>query len=400
MTVFFRPCGNITKAPTPRNPWDSAVYDFISEATGLEISVDPSVDYEDWMEPVCMLQQALLEGLETLVLPARALREAVVNPIVKIDGTPCRDMLIGRQLKSDPLEMRYFDLGWPSANDHLPNHYAELEGFQANAGRRLRLADMPGDRASAGDRKPVFGKGLTSTDLGTAMAELSPGTVIVKQVYPGKSLPLLSYDLDDDFTAPEGKDLFLDDVGFHFARYEGDPAALLVQEKVTMTHETRFFVIDGKVVTGAACIEHHTPQQIDAPEDVLSPVWEITRNSGEMDARVKIERRRTAVTLWNFAWDVALEISKEAPELDAYTLDVALGDDGKPLVIEMNPAASSGLYAINAELLFEAIHAFSEAAPARKTKEWNPCAFVGPASKMSRNPQIVEPLMADDLYED
>jgi hypothetical protein len=414
MTVFFRPCGDITKAPTPRSMKDVDLYTYLSEVTELEITIDETVDYEDWMEPACMLFEAIETGLEVLILPRRSLREAVMNPIARIDGRPCRDMLIGRQVETDPMEMQYFDLGWPSANDYLPNHYAELETFQANAGRRLRLADMPGDSSYAGGRTPVFGKGLNATALGDAMAAFAPGSIIIKQVYPGKSMPLVSYDLEPDFKASEGEPLFFDKMGFHFARFEGDPAALLVQEKITMTHETRFFVIDGKVVTGAACIENHTPQQRTQPEDVLPPVWEIERSSGLMDERPYMERKRTAVTLWNFAWDIATKIAKEAPELDAYALDLALDANGEPLIIEMNPAASSGIYANNAELLFEAIHAYAEAAPRQEPKEWNPCAFVGLVEKSKRgllntsalfhnleeDGDPAGPLIFDEAYED
>ena len=364
MTVFFRPCGDITKAPTPRTQRDVELYDRLRMATKLDIRIDESVDFEDWMEPACMLEQAILAGLEIKILPHAPLRRAVQEPIAVIAGNSCRDILIGRQQRSDDIEMKYFDLGWPSAGGHRANHYAELETFHRYAGRKLALADMPGDPEGCGDRKAVFTHGLSSTTLGAAMATLSPGSVIVKQVYPGKVLPLLTYDLDDQFEATQGDGLFMNDVGFHFARFEGDPAALLVQEKITMTHETRFFVISGKVVTGAACIEDHTPQNCGA--HMLPPEWEIARNSGQRDARDLEARTATATQLWDFAQQVADEISQEAPELDCYVVDLALNDNGKPLVIELNPAANSGLYAINAALLLNAIITYAEAAPHRE----------------------------------
>jgi hypothetical protein len=383
MTVFFRPCGDITKAPTPRGENDTALYNDLMAATGLTIEIDPSVDYEDWMEPACVLDQAIQSGLETHILPATQLRRAVMNPIVKIAGETCRDILVGRQLKSDPQELQYFDLGWPAACDTMANHYAELETFHRHAGRKLALANMPGDPEGCGDRTVVFGEGLNSTALGDAMASVSPGAVIVKQVYPGKSLPLLTYDLDEAFKPADGDGLFFEDIGFHFARFEGDPAALLVQEKITMTHETRFFVIGGKVISGAACIENHTPQQTPYHDDVLPPHWEITRNSGEMDTREHMDRKRTALAMWNFVHDVCTEIAEEAPELHSYVIDVALGADGKPLVIELNPVASSGIYANNIGYIFDAIVEYAKVAPARKVASWNPCAFVGYEPKPS-----------------
>jgi hypothetical protein len=378
MTAYFRPCGDLTKAPTPRSTDDRDLYLELSQLTGLVIEVDPSVDYEDWMEPACMLREALELRLEVMILPPLQLRRAVMNPIALIPGVSCRDILIGRQLKSDPMEFQYFDLGWPAAGEQKANHYAELETFFARSGRRMQLADMPGDRASAGDRKAVFGRGTSAKTLGAAMADLAPGPVMIKQVYPGKSLPLLSYTLEEGFEASDGERMFFDDVGFHFARYEGDPAALLVQERVTMTHETRFFVIGGKVISGAACIEHHTPQQTPYHDDVLPPVWEIARNSGQMDERDLGSRKSTAREMWSFAWDVAAQIAAEAPDLTAYTLDVALGADDRPLVIELNPAAMSGIYANNATKLMHAIHDLAEQTPVRGYEEWDRAAYVSP----------------------
>ncbi len=243
MTVFFRPCGDITMAPAARCQRDLDLFECIATATGLHIQNDPDVDYEDWMEPACLLEQAIHAGLKISILPALSLREAIANPLVTIEGISCRDMLIGRQLRSDPREMGFFNLGWPAPCDQTANHYAELATFHRHAGRRLALADMPGDPEGRGDRTALFGEGFTSSTLGNAMASLSPGEIIVKQVYPGKSLPLCTYTLDADFTPEQGQSLFLNDVGFHFARFEGDPAALLVQEKITMTHETRFFLL-------------------------------------------------------------------------------------------------------------------------------------------------------------
>ncbi len=73
-------------------------------------------------------------------------------------------------------------------------------------------------------------------------------------------------------------------------------------------------------------------------------------------------RKRTAIKMWNFAHQVCTEIAQEAPELDCYVLDIALDANNNPLVIELNPAASSGLYANNAIFLFEAIATYAEAA--------------------------------------
>lgn len=365
MTVYFRPCGDITRAPEPRGPGDLDLIRFISDRTGLAIEIDASVDYEDWMEPACLLEQALRSGLEVSILPRKPLHEAVEAPVVVVSGEQCRDILIGRLLQRDPQEYKYFDFGWPVRRDALANHYAELKTFQKRAGRRMRLADMPGDRASAGDRVREFDGAPASTSLGDAMASLAPGTVLVKQVYPAKKLPILTYVLEADFNAGEAENQFFNDTGFHAMLFEGDPAALLVQEKITMTHETRFIVIDGKVVSGGACIESDTPQTNRSSAAELLPRWEVERNSGDLDQRGLEVRQALARRLWSFACETAEEIRAEAPGLDAYALDLALDAQGMPLIIELNPCSSCGLYSNNAERLFTAIRTHAELAPGR-----------------------------------
>jgi hypothetical protein len=69
--------------------------------------------------------------------------------------------------------------------------------------------------------------------------------------------------------------------------------------------------------------------------------------------------------MWQYAWNVCAQIQQEAPELDAYTLDIALNTQGEPVVIELNPAANSGLYASNAINLFDAIYNYAQSAPHR-----------------------------------
>lgn len=359
MTVYFRPCGDLTKAPKPRSECDLALYAFLEERTGLSINVDQdnTVDYEDWMEPAKMLEAAIKSDLAILILPRAELRSAVANPIANIEGQACRDMLIGRQLASDPHNMKYFDLGWPVANNCMANHYPELKSFRDNAGRKVRLADMPGEPNPA-TRHSTFQNMPSSTALGFAMAQFAEEECFIKQVYPAKKLPLIKITPEEDIR--ENESLFFDEVGFHFSRFEGDRASLLVQEKVTMTHETRFFIVGTKVACGAACIEANTPQ-VNNIGSYLLPNFETQRNSG-----VQQTDFMARMILHDFAISMAYQISQEAPQMRNYVLDLALGCDQKPLIIELNPIAQSGLYGVSAELLFDAIFREAKKQPHQK----------------------------------
>ncbi|MCE6958749.1 ATP-grasp domain-containing protein [Cereibacter sphaeroides] len=361
MTVYFRPCGDLALAPLPRSRADELFLERLSAATGVKIETSDEVDYEDWMEPASMLDAALRAGVEIAVLPRERLPDAIAAPEVLIPGAPCPDMLIGRQISTDPAFFSQARLSWPPRCNDLANRYTMLEAFRNNAGRELRVAMMPGDPNFAGKPRPVFGKEPGDLSLGEALLAFAGRDCLVKQVYPAKILPLLTITPEADMDEKAAEQLFIDEVGFHFMRFEGDRDALLVQEIVTMTHETRFFVVNGEVVTGAACIEADTPRQHPEVATVLADRFEILRNSGTI-----VTSPEAAEKLLGFARKVAAEIAAETPDIPHFVLDACLGKDGEPLVIEMNPIAESGLYGIDAGRLFTAILEAARREPARK----------------------------------
>ena len=136
-------------------------------------------------------------------------------------------------------------------------------------------------------------------------------------------------------------------MGYHFSRFEGDRDALLVQDRVDMSCETRFFAVDGRVVSGAACIEAHTPVDREEVEGVTAAVFEHKRNGGDLFHDPVLARDLEA-----YAATVAAEAAQEG--LENLVIDVAIGRDGVPIVVEMNPAINAGLYANDPAAIVEA----------------------------------------------
>lgn len=328
---------------------------------GWEVSSehDEYVDYEDWMEPACMFEQALRSGLAINVIDwVDTLEFGVQQPILRIDGAPCRDFILAGHKSGDALSRKYVDLGWPSMRGHAAQFYGETSTFVKNAGRDVYLADMVGE--TFGDPRPNYWAGMrgeaapvASIALGDAMQKFAGSQCYVKQLYPAKSLPVHSFDVPKDASAKDAEGLFVDYCGMHFARFEGERGCMSVQQAKIMTHETRFFVLDGEIVCGAACIESDTPQMSDGT--LLAPRFEIKRNSGEI-----VTDEPAAQILLDAARRISQEFSEECPDLKAYVLDLALDETRSPLMIELNPAAQSGLYGIDAPRLFQAIHRFAE----------------------------------------
>lgn len=116
------------------------------------------------------------------------------------------------------------------------------------------------------------------------------------------------------------------------------PDAFLVQQEVPMRYEYRLFVVAGRPVAGAGCVDRHTPLNCRAaPFD--DAVEEVRGNRRVRTVPGVVEG------LVRFGTRVAAQVAAEEPRLSEYTLDVAVGHDGRPLVVEMNGLRNSGLYA-------------------------------------------------------
>ena len=127
-----------------------------------------------------------------------------------------------------------------------------------------------------------------------------------------------------------------------FAQLEGDKCML--QEYTPMDFEYRIFVVDGVPITGAGCLEDRTPLENMALWD---PMMQRKRNSSAIEEDLSL-----CIRYRDFARKMA-PLFKEEGILD-YTLDLFSNSNGIG-IIELNPIAHSGLYAIDYDALFKAI---------------------------------------------
>ena len=229
VTVLFRPCGDLQRAPRPRSEADLALRARIEAATGLAIAHDHGepVDYEDWTEPMCLLDAALAAGREVLVLPRERLAEAVAAPVLRIPGEPGPLVLLGRRTRHDDRDADAVGLIWPPRDHMLAGRYAELDAFHANAGRATHLANMPGDPVRAGGAP--FRRLGTGGSAAEAMARLAGGTCLVKQVIPIKELGIQTFEIPDGATPAQCERMLWDRLEWHAVHYEGLRDCLLVQ---------------------------------------------------------------------------------------------------------------------------------------------------------------------------
>lgn len=187
------------------------------------------------------------------------------------------------------------------------------------------------------------------------MLDRHPGAgVVVKFMLREKRLPLASIDPDGTFEQSDeygGKPERIPFAawrwaGYDLALFEGEPDAVLVQQRVRMRYEYRVQVIGGEPVCGAGCIERFTPA--DNRGNRYDPRMEETRNSGRIESHPDIARLYEA-----FAHEAAHAIRGEVE--GPYVMDLYLDDAGQPHVIELNPQSNSGLYALDMDALLTAI---------------------------------------------
>lgn len=162
-----------------------------------------------------------------------------------------------------------------------------------------------------------------------------------------------------------------DPLGMYLLSQEGQSAVYSVQEFIPMQWETRFLVVDGKVVSGAGNVECHTPLDRLHVVGVTNCLLERERNGGELSLQpqVALELQRTAehivrtireasgVNLRDCSLDLCMSQNPETGEFDV------------PTVVEINALSNSGLYANNPYAVTRAIVA--RAASGRVDQETN-----------------------------
>lgn len=183
----------------------------------------------------------------------------------------------------------------------------------------------------------------------TAIKEAGADKALLKRRHA--KLPLIPLDLEDwepgasiiACTDPED--------GWALINDEGVKDAYLVQEVIPMRYEYRFFVINGAVVTGAGCVEELTP--LDNGGEQFDSQMREYRN---IECPSPVESRPDILSTYiPFAEKVVEELAVERPELTRYSLDVTLGRNGEPVIIEFNSESNSGFYACQPHFITDAL---------------------------------------------
>lgn len=133
-------------------------------------------------------------------------------------------------------------------------------------------------------------------------------------------------------------------------RLEDDPCGFLVSEVTPMRFEYRMYLVDGVPVTAAANIEEHTPLDAIAGEP-FATVMQERRGASVHSQQVGLRDRYV-----EFATRVGADLVDEGVLPRVLNLDVALGPDDEPLVVEVHSGLiNTGLFATDPVLFLRTV---------------------------------------------
>jgi hypothetical protein len=279
----------------------------------------------EWLEEALRLKTSLLQfGPENIALRIFGnktfyARNLATGELYSKSGTKDFDVY-GFNQENNNRDARY-------EQSRLANSYAFYDSFTQHAGRKIVLGGFNSEQ----------------NDLVNTLYENSlygEQEFYVKLVEPKAGIFKIALPVSP--SRSEVEDAVFSQMSWHLSKIDCRENTLTIQECIPLKYEYRFFIIDGQLVAGAGCIEefsytNHQGKQFDTQlrsnRQYASPVCD-----NQLTANIISE-------YIDFARNVVHDFSEEVSELKNYTLDVALGRDGKPVVIELNDFLSSGLYA-------------------------------------------------------
>lgn len=207
-----------------------------------------------------------------------------------------------------------------------PDRYLNHPLVQEHGGRALQLGSLEGDT------DVIEWLAARHRDHG-----VTHGIVKAAQFKGG----IWSVKLDEDPQVIQ--DRLFDAMDWTYVRLAELENSVLAQDRILLEWEYRLFVVDGKVVSGAGCVEEFTPL------DHLGEGFDtrVRRHRGHMGGSPsQVEARPEVVAeLIRFGEDIA------SLHGGTVVIDVAVGTDhlghSRPVIIEFNPLPNAGLYASN-----------------------------------------------------
>ena len=140
--------------------------------------------------------------------------------------------------------------------------------------------------------------------------------------------------------------------GWELIRLAGRRRTLLVQDWIPMAYEYRLFVVDGRIITAAGCVEEHTPYSrpdVDTRFDARLRERRGNQITAELDTPV-VERPDLVTRFLLAGVPIAARFD------GTVSIDLALdAERDEIVVVELNTLPNAGLYATDADAVHRAL---------------------------------------------
>ena len=351
MQIIFRPGADYgSVAPPRRDRSHEAAEAAVSAWQSRFGKAARTADFEDFHENAAALQAAIDTGLPTFAMGRGASAGASVrafnasSPEAQPEpGVPT--VIVGRILKGDGAATAGWDTAWPSQAGMAAacRHFLN-PAFARHAGRAVSVASHC--QSDAGPQAMAY-PALADEILRMSAAH-GPG-IAVKLASEQKYATVLMGDIQPGQDRSSVERWLYRHFEWGLVHVESGIPLFLVQERVRMECEYRVVVIDGKAVAGAGCVERLCPPYNRG--EAFDPIVEAgRRGSGHLESNPSLVRSMVGA-----AEAAARDMMAEDPELRDGTYDMALIDGDRIGLIEVNPAASFGLYAMRYGLALDAM---------------------------------------------
>lgn len=324
---------------------EEEVIEFVKREVPFSEELEEYGDYEDFYENYLRLYYVAKLYPKELI---------IINDRRRYYNYETKQVLTNEEVKTLFAEPHFkygiLDKLENAEEDLAVNNYEESLGFQKYSNRYAKVLGFPEDNTN--DETTYI---LKDEDNGLIQIKELRNKGINKFVLKDGRAKHGLYKIDLE-GVPNTDEGFINYMRKYFLLTDNDWAILnlfrtlpshLVQEFKQMKYEYRFFVYNGVLISGAGCVEEHTPLVNTKQFNTLMEAYRsetVIEDCPQIVERY-IEAAKQIVSLTN-----ATE-----PNVKNYSLDLCLYEDDTIGMIERNPFSNSGLYAQDLESVAKAV---------------------------------------------
>ena len=321
-------------------------------------------DFEDWHENTIKFFAALDSGIPVIVSELgiqednKKQKNREIIPIAYFNSAD-KNMLksrkiiaLGREYRRMPMDPVY---AWPTQDSILAGTFYFLNpAFYNHAGRDVAFTGTGVSFIERTDTliRPKYKQDVECLDhLASTiknMAEKHGEELIIKNVTRLKYSTVKPYKFTNTQDIDAIKSQLMNYFEYDLFYIDGRMPIYLIQEKIDIRHEYRMVIIDGKPVAGAGCVENLCPHYNNG--ELFHPLTETYRRDGmAVNSHILVDRYIRQ------AEKVAADLTNMDPHSADIILDFGLDKNDNIVLIEANPIANFGLYAMNYYSVFNKI---------------------------------------------